>query len=86
MAGGRCDIDDRAGTTLDHARDERLAHQDRADEISVQQSADVFELHLQRIIRVWLAAFRADVAAGGVDQNSDGPERAFDVAGDRGHR
>jgi hypothetical protein len=74
MASRRGDIDDRATAPIDHAVDDRLAHQHRPDEVAIQKRPNIFELHVKRVVRVGLSARRCDIAAGGVHENRHGPQ------------
>src|ERR1700733_212540 len=76
---GRADVDHRSASRLHHRRHESLTDEDRAIEVVLGQRPDVFERNAERVVRVGLAARRADVAAGAIDENVDPPELGFDL-------
>jgi hypothetical protein len=72
---------------LHHLLRHRLAGQNGAEQVAIQHRAHVFFLDRNRIVRIRLAAFGGDVAAGIVDENIDRAEfsaRRLDHAGDVG--
>src|ERR1700733_12508402 len=73
------DVDHRSAARLHHWRHESLTDEDRAIEVVLGQRPDVFERNAERVVGVGLAARRADVAAGAIDENVDPPELGFDL-------
>src|SRR5580693_7378162 len=76
---GGADVDHRSASRLHHRRHESLTDEDRAIEVVLGQRPDVLERNAERVIRVRLAARRADVAAGAIDKNIDTSELGFDL-------
>src|ERR1700722_7360681 len=76
---GGADVDHRSASRLHHRRHKRLTDEDGAVEVVLGQRPDVFERNAERVVRVGLAARRADVAGGAIDENVDPPELGFDL-------
>src|SRR3984957_7871905 len=83
---GRADVDHRSAARRHHRRHERLTDEDRAIEVVLGQRPDVLERNAQRVVGVGLAAHRADVAAGAIDEYVDAPKLGFDVSLHLRHR
>ena len=83
----RADAADRHDVTtaaLHHLGRDRAAHQDRRQQVAIQDGVDVVEADEHGVVGVGLArvggagALGADVAAGGVNQDVDARERFVD--------
>ena len=74
--GDRADGDDAAAAPFHHAARDRLAGQDRAQQVAVEHRPHILLADVHGVVRVRLAARGRDVAAGIVNQDIDRPERA----------
>ena len=68
-----------AVAALAHRQDERLADDDRADEVVVDERLHVLDREYPAHCWAGLAAGRADVAAGAIDQDLHRPKLRFDI-------
>ena len=71
----RADGDDASLTPRHHLLGHGLTGQDRRQQVAIQHGADILFADADGIVRIGLAAFGGDVAAGIVDQNIDRSQR-----------